>query len=187
MKEALIIVDVQNDYFPNGKFPTWQPEETAEQIKILINKFRNENKEVIYVIHHSTDEQRKTLDFFEPGSWGAEIHDSVKPLPSEKVFIKEYSDSFVGTDLTEYLKSKSIDTTIVVGMMIHNCVNATAYSSTDLGFKTIVVDEAVNTMDLKYNENEVIPAEVLKKSFLAGIQFAYAKLRTMAQILDTDY
>ncbi|KAI8890340.1 hypothetical protein K501DRAFT_169048, partial [Backusella circina FSU 941] len=106
---------------------------------------------------------------------------------SEKVFIKEYSDSFVGTDLTEYLKSKGIDTTIVVDMMIHSCVSATAYSSTDLDFKTIVVDEAVNTVDLKHNDNEVIPAEVLKKSFLAGIQFSYVKFKTMTQILNNDY
>jgi nicotinamidase-related amidase len=186
MQEALIIVDVQNDYFPNGKFPIWKPVETAKQIQVLINKFRNENKEVIHVVHHTTEEQRKQIPFFEPGTWGVEIHDSVKPLPSEKVIIKQYSDSFVGTDLTDYLKSKGIDTTIVVGMLMHNCVNATAYASTDLGFKTYVVDEAVDTVDLKYND-EVIPAEVIKKSFLAGIQFAYAKVKTVAQILDNDY
>jgi nicotinamidase-related amidase len=160
--------------------------ETAEQIHILINKFRNQNKEVVHAIHHTTEEQRKTLNFFAAGTWGAEIHESVKPLPSEKVIIKESSDPFVGTDLADYLRNKGIDTTIVVGMMIHNCVNATAYSSTDLGFKTYVVDESADTIDFKYND-EVIPAEVIKKSFLAGIQFAYANVKTVAQILDNDY
>ncbi|CEJ02188.1 hypothetical protein RMCBS344292_16201 [Rhizopus microsporus] len=81
--------------------------------------------------------------------------------------------AFHHTNLKEYLLSKQIDTVIVVGMMIHNCNNATTYSSTDEGFKSIVVAVAVNTMDQQIF-GEMIPAETIWKSFLAGIAFAYA-------------
>ncbi|KAL9551044.1 hypothetical protein MBANPS3_004446 [Mucor bainieri] len=166
MKEALIIVDVQNDYFPGGALPTWRPEETANEIKKIMNKFREDGKEIIHVAHHVTPEQEKSFPALKKGTHGAEFHDIVKPLSTEKVIYKNYSDSFVATDLKEYLLSKEIDTVIVVGMMIHNCVNATAYSGTDEGFKTIVVAEAVNTLDQEIF-GEVIPAETIWKSFLA--------------------
>ncbi|KAG1193392.1 hypothetical protein G6F36_000883 [Rhizopus arrhizus] len=186
MKEALIIVDVQNDYFPGGRFPTDSPVETAQAIAQLMEKFRRENKEVVHVVHHSTEEQRKQLNFFEPGTPGVEIHESVKPLASEKIFIKHEVSSFVGTDLKEHLESKGIDTIIVVGMMIHNCVNSTVYSGSHRGFKCIVVDEAVNTFDQPY-DGRIIKAKQIKEAFLAGIQFAYAKVKKVDDILNNNY
>ncbi|KAL7313582.1 hypothetical protein PS15m_007316 [Mucor circinelloides] len=186
MTEALIIVDVQNDYFPGGGLPTWRPEETAVEIKKILDKFRQDGKEVIHVAHHITPEMEKVLPIMRKGTPGAEIHESVKPLSTEKVIYKNYSDSFVATDLKEYLLSKGVDTVIVVGMMIHNCVNATAYSGTDEGFKTIVVAEAVNTFDQEIF-GEVIPAETIWKSFLAGIKFAYAEVKRVDDILSGNY
>jgi nicotinamidase-related amidase len=186
MKEALIIVDVQNDYFPGGRFPTDSPVETAQAIAQLMEKFRKENKEIVHVVHHATEEQRKKLNFFEPGTSGVEIHESVKPLANEKIFIKHEMSSFVGTDLKEYLESKGIDTIIVVGMMIHNCVNATVYSGTHRGFKCIVVDEAVNTFDQPY-DGRIIKAKQIKEGFLAGIEFVYAKVKKVDDILNNNY
>ncbi|KAI8643792.1 Isochorismatase-like protein [Parasitella parasitica] len=186
MKEALIIVDVQNDYFPGGNLPTWRPEETANEIKKILDKFRHDGKEVIHVGHHITPEMEKVLPILRKGTPGAEFHETVKPLASEKVIFKSHSDGFIATDLKEYLLSKQIDTVIVVGMMIHNCVNATSYSATDEGFKTIVVAEAVNTMDQEIF-GEVIPAETMWKSFLAGITFAYAKVKRVDDILSGNY
>lgn len=186
MKEALIIVDVQNDYFPGGKLPTWRPVETANEIKKIMEKFRQDGKEVIHVAHHMSPEHEKVMDFLIKGTRGAEIHEIVKPLDTEKIIYKNYADSFVATDLKEYLLSKGIETVIVVGMMIHNCVNATAYSGTDEGFKTIVVAEAVNTFDQEIF-GEVIPAETIWKSFLAGIKFAYAQVNKVDDILSGNY
>ena len=186
MKEALIIVDVQNDYFPGGALPNWKPVETANEIKKIMNKFRQDGKEVIHVGHYMTPKLGKTIPGFKEGTYGAEFHDIVKPLNTEKVIYKNYSDSFVATDLKEYLLSKDIDTVIVVGMMIHNCVNATAYSGTDEGFKTIVVAEAVNTMDRELF-GEIIPAETIWKIFLAGITFAYAQVKRVDDIMSGNY
>lgn len=83
---------------------------------------------------------------------------------------KEYFGGFHHIDLKEYLLSKQIDTVIVVGMMIHNCINATTYSSTDEGFKLIVVAEAVNTMDQQIF-GEMIPAETIWEELLGRYRF----------------
>ncbi|KAG1049355.1 hypothetical protein G6F43_008312 [Rhizopus delemar] len=186
MKEALIIVDVQNDYFPGGRLPTDSPVETAQAIARLMEKFRRENKEVVHVVHHSTEELLSRLRFLEAGTSGAEIHESVKPLADEKIMIKHDMSSFIGTDLKEYLESKGIDTIVVVGMMIHNCVNSTVYSGSHRGFKCIVVDEAVNTFDQPY-DGRIIKAKQIKEAFLAGIEFAYAKVKKVEDILNNNY
>ncbi|ORE00873.1 Isochorismatase hydrolase [Rhizopus microsporus var. microsporus] len=185
MKEALVIVDVQNDYFPNGKFPTDSPVETAEAIAKLIQKFREEKKEVVHVTHVVPNPTEK-FPFFQEGTWGVQVHDLVKPLPTEKYIVKNYSNGFHETDLEEHLRSKGIDRIIVVGMMIHNCVNATVYAGKDAGFDCIVVDEAVNTFDQALH-GEVIKAKDIKKAFLAGIQFYYAKVLKLEDVLSNDY
>ncbi|ORE11360.1 Isochorismatase hydrolase [Rhizopus microsporus var. microsporus] len=176
MKKALAIVNVQNDYFPDGGLPTWRPVKTASEIKKLLGKFRQDGKKVIHVAHHTTPEQQSFFPFLVKGTRGAEFHETVKSLDPEKVIFKEYSDGFHHIDLKEYLLSKQIDTVIIVGMMIHNCVNAITYSSTDEDSKSIVVAEAVNIMDQQIF-GEMIPAETIWKSFLAGITFAYAKVK----------
>lgn len=75
---------------------------------------------------------------------------------------------------------------IVVGMMIHNCVNATVYSGVDEGFHCIVVEEAANTMDQKLHD-KVIKAEQIKESFLTGIQFVYSKVYKLQDVLDDNF
>ncbi|KAI8079103.1 Isochorismatase-like protein [Gilbertella persicaria] len=186
MKEALILVDIQNDYFPNGSLPTWQPEETAEQCRIVLDKFRKDGKEVVHVAHHVLPEVAPIPNFFVPGSFGAEIHESVKPLPEEKVIVKYYSNGFWETGLKDYLKSKGIEKIVVIGMMIHNCVPATVFAGKDEGFEVVVVDEAVNTLDQPLH-GEMIKAEDIKRGYLAGIQFYYAKVKKVQDILDNNY
>ncbi|GAA5809424.1 hypothetical protein MFLAVUS_002832 [Mucor flavus] len=186
MSEALIVVDVQNDYFPDGKLPTCSPIETAKACAQLIQKFRQDGKEVVFIKHVMLDSQVKEYPFFIKGTHGVEIHDIVKPLPTEKIISKHAVSGFVGTDLKEYLTSKGVKKLVVVGMMIHNCVNATVYSSIEEGFPCIVVDEAVNTVDQPY-DGELVKAQDIKKAFLAGIQFSFSKVYKLQDVLSGNY
>lgn len=97
MKEAHIVVDVQNVYFPNKKLPIWRPVETAEHIATLIKKFRDDGKEVIYVRHITKK------DFLPKDRYELEINDIVKPLPIDKIVFKEENSAFVRTEFKEYL------------------------------------------------------------------------------------
>lgn len=185
-EEALIIVDVQNDYFPDGNLPTCSPIETAQACAQLIKKFRQEGKEVIFVKHIIKDSQEKDYPFLIKNTHGSEIHDIVKPLPTEKIVVKQEVSSFVGTDLKQHLLSKGVKKLVVVGMMIHNCVNATVYSGVAEGFPCIVVDEAVNTMDQPY-DGEIVKAQDIKKAFLAGIQFGFCPVYKLNDVLSDNY
>ncbi|KAI9358462.1 Isochorismatase-like protein [Pilaira anomala] len=186
MTEALIVVDVQNDYFPDGKLPTWKPVETAEAIAKLIKKFRGDGKEVIFIKHIMKKKQEEKFPFFIRGSYGTEIHDIVKPLPNEKIFEKEEVSAFHRTDLKDYLSSTGITHLMVVGMMIHNCVNATVYSAVEAGFPSLVVDECVNTMDQPLY-GEIVKAEEIKKAFLTGIQFVFSTVHKLEDVLKGKY
>lgn len=185
MKEALILIDIQNDYFPNGALPIWRPVETAESCKVVLEHFRKHQKEVVHVKHHCVGPDAEKFKILLPGTHGAEIHELVKPLPEEKVVVKEHMNGFWETDLGAYLKSKKIERLVFVGMMIHNCVPATLFAGKDDGFECVVVDEAVNTMSQPLH-GEMIQAEDIKKAYLAGIQFAYAKVKKVEEILNED-
>ena len=75
MKKALLIIDVQNDYFPNGKCPLYKPEAALNTIKDLLENFRKQNLPVIYIRHESLQGT-----FFNPNTDGVQIHHDIKPL-----------------------------------------------------------------------------------------------------------
>ena len=85
MKEALLIIDVQNDYFKNGKMELKNSEEALENIKLVLNKFRENNKEIILIKHISN---REGAAFFLPDTDGVSIHTEITPLNNEKIIEK---------------------------------------------------------------------------------------------------
>ena len=118
MNKALVIIDLQNDYFPGGKNELVNSTEASLKAKELLTAFREKNLPVIHVQHLSV---RPGSTFFVPGTPGAEIHDNVKPAEGEKIVVKSFPNSFRETDLQEYLKSLQIDHLVVAGMMSHMC------------------------------------------------------------------
>ncbi|KAI8065424.1 Isochorismatase-like protein [Gongronella butleri] len=184
MAEALLVIDVQNDYF--GKLPTLNPVETAKACAQLIQKFRQEGKTVIHVQHEATPEQYAALGIFEKGSEGMQFHELVKPLAGEKIVVKHEPSSFINTDLKDYLVAKEIKKLVIVGMLGHNCVSATTYAAVGQGYQCIIVEEAVNAMDLPFN-GQIIRAQQVKDAYLAGIQFGHCKVFKLNDVLLGQY
>ena len=75
MKEALLLIDIQNDYFPGGKMELVSMEEAAKKAGELLKAFRTAGKPVFFIKHMST---RSDATFFVPGTQGMDIHPSVK-------------------------------------------------------------------------------------------------------------
>ena len=84
MSKALIIVDVQNDYFPNGKCELYQAQSALNTVWELLKYFRGKELPVYYIQHISA----KDAAFFVPDTQGVNIHEGIKPLDTEKVIIK---------------------------------------------------------------------------------------------------
>ncbi|MEN5379223.1 cysteine hydrolase family protein [Sphingobacterium kitahiroshimense] len=178
MSKALIIIDVQNDYFENGAMELVNPIPASENTKKLLEHFRKENLTVVHVQHVSPE----GAPFFAPGTRGVEIHDNVKPLEGEKVITKHYPNSFRDTDLLAYLKENDVTELVITGMMTHMCVDAGTRAAFDFGFDCTVISDACATRDLEINGQHVKAADV-HHAFLAALTFFYAKIQDTEEYL----
>jgi len=172
MKTALIIIDVQNDYFPDGKMELNNSMEAGVKINDLLRFFRNSEMQVVHIQHISL---KPGASFFLPGTVGAEFHYNVKPLTGEKVFVKNYPNSFRNTGLDEFLKENKISKLIIAGMMTHMCIDTSVRAAFDLGYECIVAGDCCATRALSI-DNITISAENVQHSFLAALNGTFAKV-----------
>jgi len=170
MNTALIIIDIQNDYFENGANPLPGAEKAAANAARLLERFRDEAKPIVYVQHLSV---RPGSTFFVPGTFGVEVHESIRPLGAEKFVMKHYPNSFRGTDLQEFLKEQEVRNLVLCGMMTHMCVDSTVRAAKDLGYDCTLVGDACATRDLSVMDASV-KAEDVQTSFLGALSYFYA-------------
>ncbi|HEX2969601.1 MAG TPA: cysteine hydrolase family protein [Bacteroidales bacterium] len=180
MNTALILIDIQNDYFENGKMTLTGSDEAGENAKLILERFRADSLPVIHVQHIATGPGAK---FFLPDTKGAEIRDILKPAAKEKIIVKHYPNSFRETELLDYLKHNNISSLVICGMMTHMCVDATARAAKDFGFNIILVGDACATRDLEI-QGQTVKAGEVQKSFLAALNFTYATVITTKEYLD---
>jgi nicotinamidase-related amidase len=180
MGTALVVIDIQNDYFENGTMALVDSDNASRNARLLLDRFRADGLPIIYIQHLAA---RPTATFFLPNTKGAAIHDSVKPLEPEKVIVKHYPNSFRETELLDYLKGKDITELAICGMMTHMCVDATVRAAKDFGFDVVLIGDACATKDQEIN-GEVVKAAEVQKSFLAALNYFYADVKTTQQYLD---
>lgn len=162
---ALIIIDLQNDYFKSGAMELNGAEEAAEKTKAILNHFRDKKMLVVHVKHIAL---QKGATFFLPGTKGADIYKTVLPVGSEKVITKNYPNSFRDTDLLAFLKKNKVKNLVFCGMMTDVCVDATVRAAMDYGYKNTVISDAVATRDRELNGGLVKSTEI-NRGYLAGL------------------
>ena len=167
---ALILIDIQNFYFPGGAAELVEPEKAAEQAKILLNYFRENKGLVVHVKHDFTP--------------GGEIHHLVEPLNSEKVFTKKEVNAFLNTGLKTFLDQNHIKHVVLCGMQTHMCLEAGTRAAHDFGYDCIVVEDACATRDLKFGE-VTVKAKDVHYSTLATLK-SYGKVLTLKEFLETQ-
>lgn len=171
-RSALLIIDIQNDYFPGGKMELEGAEAAAAHASSVLKKFREQRMPVFHVRHLST---RPGSTFFIPGTAGAEIHAKVQPREGEAVVEKHFPNAFRQTSLEEKLKAQNIQNLVVAGMMTHMCVDASVRQAADLGYKVTLVGNACATRAQSYG-GETVPARQVHAAFLAALNGFYAKV-----------
>lgn len=162
---TLLIIDVQNDYFPGGKMTLEGVEEAGKNAQQILEYFRKNNLPIIHIRHTSANEG---ATFFLPGTLGAEIHPLVSPLIDEKVIEKHFPNSFRDTDLLKYLQSENIKNLVITGMMTDVCVESTTRAAFDFGLNNIIIGDATATKDRELN-GQIVSGSEVQRSFLAGI------------------
>ena len=181
MSTALILIDIQNDYFPGGRMELSGSDIAASRAALLLKTFRLAGWPVFHVQHVST---RPGAGFFLPDTPGVQIHPSVTPLAGEAVITKNFPNSFRDTDLLERLHSGKVGSLLICGMMTSMCVDATVRAAFDYGFTCTVVSDACATKDLTLN-NITVSASQVHISFLAALGAVYADIKDADDILDT--
>lgn len=172
MARALLIIDIQNDYFPGGRFPLVGPEDAAAAASRVLARFRAGDEPIVHVQHVWDAEDAA---FFQPGTPGIEIYGKVAPAAGEPVVQKELPNAFLGTGLEERLRGDGIDALVVAGMMSSMCVDATVRAAADLGFGVTVVHDACAAPNLEFNGTKV-DGTTVHATFMAALDGNYAQL-----------
>ena len=178
MTTALLIVDIQNDYFPGGTMENVGSEAAASQAASLLKAFRDKSLPVVHVQHIAT---RPGATFFLPNTRGAEIHESVRPQKGETLFTKHFPSAFRETALLEHLRKEKISRLAIVGMMTHMCIDTTTRAAADLGFQCLLAHDACATRALAFKGVQV-PAENVQAAYLAGLNGPFAKVMTASEV-----
>lgn len=165
-KPALLIVDIQEFYFPSATGPGLTgADAAATAASEILATFRKNSLPVIHIKHDAAQ--------------GADIHRSVTPQEGEKVITKQTVNSFVATDLYEYLMAKGINRLVIIGMQTHMCLEAAVRAASDFGFDCIVVSDACATRDLQFGDTGIKAAEVQASTFASLTYGRYARVITL--------
>jgi nicotinamidase-related amidase len=179
MARALLIIDIQRDYFPGGANPLVGPEQAAETARRLLDAFRETGEPIVHV-QHIWDAPDAT--FMRPGTDGVEIHPLVEPAEGEPLIQKAAPNSFLGTTLEHDLRAAGIDSLVVAGMMSSMCVDATVRAGADLGFAMTVVHDACAAPDLAFGDRTIDGAGV-HAAFMAALGDGYGTVVSADELL----
>ncbi|HEY7967017.1 MAG TPA: cysteine hydrolase family protein [Solirubrobacteraceae bacterium] len=172
MSRALVIVDIQRDYFPGGAYPLHEPEAAAAAARSVLDRFRADGAAVIH-IQHVWD--AADAPFFRPDTEGVEIHPDVAPAGGELVIHKDAPNAFLRTALEAELRSRGAEELVICGMMTSMCVDATVRAASDLGFTVTLVHDACAAPSLSFGGVEV-PAPAVHAAFLGALADGYASV-----------
>lgn len=178
-KTALVLVDIQNDYFEGGTWDLPHMDATARQAARVLNHARTNGLDVIHIQHQAAS----GAPFLVAGTWGGEINPAVVPLDGEAVVTKNRPNSFHETDLDARLRALDVTTIRLVGAMSQMCIDATARAGRDLGYDVEVIADACAAKPASFG-GITLSANQVHAAFMAGLSGAYATIRT-ADDIDT--
>lgn len=164
MADALVVIDIQNEYFPGGALPLPDAEGAATRAAEAIEAARASNIPVVHIRH----EEPGSEEYFVPGSTGADTNSTVAPAQGEAVIVKNHPNSFLHTDLAQRLESAGAKRVAFCGMMTSMCVDATVRAAADLGLEPVLVDDACAAPDLEHRGTRV-PADAVHAAFCSAL------------------
>nr|MEE4267250.1 cysteine hydrolase family protein [Candidatus Krumholzibacteria bacterium] len=163
-RTALVIIDIQDFYFPGGAMPLVDADLAARRAGRVLQEFRKSGDLVVHVGHEAAQ--------------GAGFHAEVAPEPGERIFMKDEVNAFLNTGLGKFLEEERVTDLVLVGMQTHMCLEGAVRAASDLGFDCVVVQDACATRDLKYGNRTVAAPDVHLSTLTT--------LRSYAKVMDLD-
>jgi len=178
MKRALLVIDVQNEYF-TGKLPVTYPAGSLEKICAAMDAASAKGIPVVIVRHTVTAPDRSV---FQKGSHEWALHPLVERRPYDLLVEKTLPGSFTGTDLEAWLREREIDTVVISGYMTQMCCDTTARQAFHLGFGVEFLSDATGTLSFA-NDAGSVTAEELHRAILVTQGTLFSKVKTTLQWL----
>lgn len=179
MRTALLMIDIQNDYFPGGKFELANPIPALETAERLLRRFRVEKRPIFHVQHIS----KMGAAFFLPETEGVKIHPRLAPLAGEKVIVKHVPNSFFETELLAELQKAAITDLVACGMMTQMCVDTTVRAARDFGLSVTLIADACAAREMTW-AGRTVPAETVQAVYFASLSGSFAQIATGAEYLE---
>jgi nicotinamidase-related amidase len=176
-KRALIVIDVQNEYF-DGALPISDPptETSLANIGRAMDGATAAGVPVIVVRHGDTDPDAA---MFRRGSPTWELHPEIEGRSRDHLVEKTYPGSFTDTPLESILADAGIDTVAITGYMTHMCVDTTSRQAAHLGLAVEILSDATGTLPLENSGGRAAGEELHRATLVAQGQF-------FADVLETD-
>jgi len=175
---ALLIIDVQQAI----DHPSWGPRNNPQaeaNIAALLAAWRATVRPIYHVRHDSTEPQ----SHYRPHQPGHEFKAEAMPHSGETVIAKRTNSAFIGTDLESRLRTARVETLIVAGVITNNSVEATVRMAGNLGFETLLVEDACFTFGRKDWDGTWRTAAEVHAMSLANLAGEYASVVGTAEIL----
>ncbi len=174
MPRALLVIDVQNEYF-TGALPISHPTGHLANILAVMDMAKAQGVPTAVIRHHQPD---PASPVFCNGSNGWELHPEVASRSRDILIDKQLPGSFTGTNLDEWLKSVGADTVTISGYMTHICCDTTARQAMHRGYKVEFLSDATGTLAVS-NTAGSVTAEELQRAILCAQQMF------ISEVLDT--
>jgi nicotinamidase-related amidase len=174
---ALIVIDVQNEYF-DGALPISDPPQATSIANIgrAMDAASAAGVPVIVVRHGDGETGAET---FVPGSRSWQLHPEVERRAHDRLIEKTLPGSFTGTELGDVLDEAGVDTVSITGYMTHMCVDTTARQAAHRGLSVEILNDATGTLPLENSGGSATGEELHRATLVAQGQF-------FADVLSTD-
>ena len=176
--ETLLIIDMQNDYYPGGAMELIGIEEAHANLFRLIEQAHRQGNSIIYVQHLASE----SAPFFRRGTSGAELYSGLPIRQNDVIIQKHYPNSFRETSLQTLLDQSGIKKLLVCGAMTHMCIDTTVRAGYDLGYDIRLVGDACATRDLEF-EGERLSSDVVHRSFLSALDGTFCQVLKTTELL----
>ena len=174
MSRALLVIDVQNEYF-TGALPVTHPAGHLQQILTAMDAAAG--RMPIVIVQHFFPGPEKP--FFQKDTPGWELHTDVAARPRDASIEKTMPGSFTNTPLDSWLRDRGIATVTIAGYMTHMCCDTTARQAVHRGFSVEFLRDATGTLALSNAAGEVT-AEELHRSILCAQQMLLSEVLDVA-------
>lgn len=176
---ALILVDIQNDYFDGGDWTLHNMAAAAQNAARLLAAAREKGDFVVHIRHENPSPD---APFFRPGSTGADIHAAVLPRSDEPVLTKGRANSFADTGLLGVLQAVQVEKLVICGAMSQMCIGATVRAAADFGFAVTLAEDACAARAIVFDGVEVA-AEQVHASYMASLAMGYGQVVKTTDLL----